>query len=180
MNCRRISSLISAYIDGELTGEEMLEIRRHLHDCGSCQEQYESLRDTKQAIAHLAYAEPRSGLAERISALLGEVQIPGYQRVLNGIRVYTKSRLTPVAAGCAAFGVAIMLLVFHAPSEEYSVADYSVDYPPAVAAQTEYASPYPLMSVPLNRGTVHSIVPEPTHSEWQSSQMMTFASFEQH
>jgi anti-sigma factor RsiW len=111
MNCHKVSSLISAYIDGELTGIEMLEIRRHLGDCHACTTQYESLRETKQLLARLKYATPRPDLASRICARLDVVQIPGYQRVLNSLLAYGRARVTPLAAGCAAVSVTLMLLV---------------------------------------------------------------------
>ena len=37
MNCGRVSNQLSAYIDRELTGAEMLSVRGHLGDCDSCQ-----------------------------------------------------------------------------------------------------------------------------------------------
>jgi anti-sigma factor RsiW len=111
MNCRRVSNLISAYIDGELTGVEMLEIRRHLDECRSCNLQYESLRNVKQLLSGLAYAEPRAGLADRISRRLDEVTVPGYLKFWNRVCDYTHRRLTPVAAGCVAIGAGLVFLV---------------------------------------------------------------------
>jgi len=111
MNCRRVSSLISAYIDGELTGIEMLEIRRHLESCRSCTLQYESLRLTKQLLSRLAYAEPRAGLADRICKRLDEVAVPQHLRLWHKILDYGHRKLTPVAAGCAALGAILAFLV---------------------------------------------------------------------
>ncbi|MEN6371619.1 MAG: zf-HC2 domain-containing protein [Armatimonadota bacterium] len=111
MNCRRVSSLISAYIDGELTGVEMLEIRRHLEECRSCTLQYESLRNVKQLLSGLAYAKPRAGLADRISRRLDEVAVPGYMKLWNRALAFTHARLTPVAAGCVALGTVLVVLV---------------------------------------------------------------------
>ncbi|MEN6520272.1 MAG: zf-HC2 domain-containing protein [Armatimonadota bacterium] len=111
MNCRRVSNLISAYIDGELTGVEMLEIRRHLDECQSCTLQYESLRNVKQRLSRLAYAEPLAGLADRISKRLDEVAVPCYMKLWNRVWAYAHARLTPVAAGCVALGAVLVFLV---------------------------------------------------------------------
>lgn len=54
MNCRRINSLLSAYLDSELTGAEMLSVRDHLDRCDACREEYEALRETKRLVASLA------------------------------------------------------------------------------------------------------------------------------
>lgn len=111
MNCRRVSNLLSAYMDGELTGVEMLEIRRHLGDCCSCCLQYEELREGKMLLSHLPYAEPRVGLAESICARVGCVEVPGYQRLLNRVANYGRTRITPVAAGCLGIAGVLMFLI---------------------------------------------------------------------
>lgn len=59
MNCRRVSSLLSAYLDAELTGAEMLEVRAHLEACRACRAEHESLQQTKHLLASLALRAPR-------------------------------------------------------------------------------------------------------------------------
>lgn len=113
MNCRRVSNLISAYMDGELTGVEMLEIRRHLDDCGQCALQYESLRYTKQLLSKLRYAEPRAGLVSTICARLDNKETPSYQKIWNLVLSYGHLHLTPVAASCAALGGLFIFLSFY-------------------------------------------------------------------
>jgi len=110
MNCRRVVNLISAYIDGELTGAEMLEIRRHLSDCPECTEEYESIRATKLALSRLATAAPRPDLAESIIRTLDVVRVPLYQRAINSAVRFAHSKLSPVAAALAASGLALVLL----------------------------------------------------------------------
>jgi len=51
MHCGRVSNLLSAYIDRELAGTEMLQIRRHLEGCPGCSAAYGSLRRVKSLIA---------------------------------------------------------------------------------------------------------------------------------
>ena len=66
MNCRKVNSLLSAYIDSELTGTEQLQIRDHLRRCESCSAEYESLLYTKQMISRAALKVPRPSLEEEI------------------------------------------------------------------------------------------------------------------
>jgi anti-sigma factor RsiW len=72
LNCRRVNSLLSAYLDSELTGAEMLAIREHLHCCASCYEEHEALSQTKRLVSSLALKAPR---AELEALLLREATI---------------------------------------------------------------------------------------------------------
>src|SRR3954469_4698625 len=60
MNCGRVSNQLSAYIDRELTGVEMLHIRRHLDGCAACCDEYDALCRMKMALGRLRSAEPKS------------------------------------------------------------------------------------------------------------------------
>jgi anti-sigma factor RsiW len=66
VNCRKANSLLSAYIDGELTGTEQLQVRQHLRVCNCCVEEHESLQQTKQILARLSARAPKPALEERI------------------------------------------------------------------------------------------------------------------
>ena len=66
MNCRKISNLLSAYMDGELPGVEQLMIRDHLKCCDSCREDYESLLFTKRLLCGLKVKHPAESLEGRI------------------------------------------------------------------------------------------------------------------
>lgn len=110
MNCQRVDNLMSAYIDGELTGAEMLAIRRHLHDCQDCAEEYESMRVVKQAVGRLRNVAPRQDFAQAILARVEEIQVPTHQRMLDALTRFVNSRLSPVAAALVASGVALVLL----------------------------------------------------------------------
>ena len=60
MLCSRVQNLLSAYLDRELTGAEMLEIRRHLRDCAPCEREREALLHVKQLLHVLPAAAPRA------------------------------------------------------------------------------------------------------------------------
>ena len=74
MNCHRLSSLLSAYIDGELTGVEMIEIRNHVDGCPACQDDLDQVRAMKRLVGRLRTAQPAPDLGSRICASLDAVQ----------------------------------------------------------------------------------------------------------
>ena len=61
MNCGRVSNQLSAYLDRELTGVEMLQIRRHLTECDRCRSEHEALSRLKMMLGRLQSLEPPQG-----------------------------------------------------------------------------------------------------------------------
>jgi anti-sigma factor RsiW len=72
LNCSKIQNLLSAYMDGELTGVEQLQIRRHLGECKACAEEHESLLTTKRMISGLSIRQPHPDLEQMILGALAE------------------------------------------------------------------------------------------------------------
>ena len=72
MNCEKVRSLLSAYLDRELDYHELRQVELHLLDCESCQEECRSLRATKDLLGMLDTPElPREfwpELKERINS----------------------------------------------------------------------------------------------------------------
>ncbi len=110
MNCRKVMNLISAYIDGELTGAEMLAIRRHLSECSECTREYESLRGLKEAMSRLRTVVPRKDLAAAVVAKIEEQQFTRTHRFGTWAARLTFAKLSPVTAALAVFGAALVLL----------------------------------------------------------------------
>lgn len=110
MNCRQVSALISAYMDGELAGVEMLAIKRHLSLCQACNEEYESIRSVKRMMSRLSYVAPKQDLAVVICSRLDDCRIPRYQRLWNGVMSYGRSHFSPAVAALGAVGAALVLM----------------------------------------------------------------------
>jgi anti-sigma factor RsiW len=68
MNCEMLQSRLSAYLDGELSGRDMLAIRSHLHQCPECANILEIERLTKEALAGIPTLEPPADFEERLVA----------------------------------------------------------------------------------------------------------------
>lgn len=70
MVCGRVSNLLSAYLDLELTGYEMLAVRHHLRGCSECRADYEALAQVRRLLGALPAVPPRAGGEERALARL--------------------------------------------------------------------------------------------------------------
>lgn len=66
MNCRKVQNSISAYIDSELTGTEMLMIRDHINNCVTCNQEYRSLLRLKRSFGRMSSKQCPNDLTNRI------------------------------------------------------------------------------------------------------------------
>ncbi|MHB1459450.1 MAG: anti-sigma factor family protein [Armatimonadota bacterium] len=70
MNCRKVQNLISAYIDSELTGMEMLAIRDHVNHCANCNQEYKSLLRLKRCFGRMQSKQPADHLSVKICSVI--------------------------------------------------------------------------------------------------------------
>jgi len=68
MNCKAVQNQLSAYLDSELSGNEMLAIRQHISGCEACCEEEKALRTLKRMLASSRTPEPSDDLADRLCA----------------------------------------------------------------------------------------------------------------
>lgn len=124
MNCQQVTKVISAYVDAELTGREMLEVRRHVSQCEECANEMEYMRRAKTLLTRLSTVEPRAGFADQILASLGDSRPGAYQRLLKAIDYNLRRRVSPVAAALAVAGLSMVALAPRGPG--WPVAQSSV------------------------------------------------------
>lgn len=110
MNCRQVENLMSAYVDGELTGEQMLAIRRHLGTCSDCAEEHQSVLLTKRAVGSLITMRPRRDFVADILTQLDEVAVPKHQRLTDWLVRVLHEKVSPVAAALAVSGAALVIM----------------------------------------------------------------------
>lgn len=108
MNCHKVQSLISAYVDCELPGMEMLSIRQHLNECQDCNLEFESILGLKRMLGSLQAKHPSDVLAARICNQLDWTPIPTHQQILASLKdrftfVPAKFRLATAGIGIIAF-----------------------------------------------------------------------------
>ncbi len=68
MNCKSVQNRLSAYLDRELGGDELLQIRAHMSVCRECREEADGLRALKALLGGIRCPEPPENLAERLTA----------------------------------------------------------------------------------------------------------------
>lgn len=75
-SCFRVKSLLSAYLDRELSGEEMMMLRDHMASCADCALEFEELRRVKSALIRIPAIEPDTEMFERMKVRVFESSDP--------------------------------------------------------------------------------------------------------
>ena len=60
MTCVQVKSMLSAYLDGAITGRQMYSLDQHLQNCSACDQQYESLVRTQALLSNVVLSGRRS------------------------------------------------------------------------------------------------------------------------
>ena len=66
MTCAQAKALFSPYLDGVVTGAQMMAIGSHLEACEACRERYEGLRQTQQLLVKIGRKKAPDDLALRL------------------------------------------------------------------------------------------------------------------
>lgn len=66
MNCKSVQTYLSAYLDGELSGQECLLVRDHLSSCPDCRCEEQQYRSLKQMLRGLPTYDPSQGFEDRL------------------------------------------------------------------------------------------------------------------
>lgn len=150
VNCRRVSNLLSAYLDAELTGQEMLEVRAHIDQCPSCRAEHQTLRDTKRLLSSLALRTPRAEFEDLLRAEVARTAspltwlLPAWLSAWRegGLAVPRRRPLTTVAALSLA-GLLMATATLDAPVDRPIQAAIPEVYPRSQGPQFLYATPLP-------------------------------------
>lgn len=165
MNCRKVSHLLSAYIDGELPGVEHRLIHEHLTRCGECAEEYAGLLEMKRMLGRLRVQEPGVQLPARI---LQQVDAEYARHSQNGLHTWLRRFSTllhqpvpaPYGAALGAGALVLgMLVTTHtpAPRDKFTWTAASADSITSLASPDarnsaesllHEAAPLPVISVP--------------------------------
>lgn len=74
-DCRGAMLHLDEYLDGELTGAELVEVRRHLQTCAACRDRYGLEQEVRELIARSCGCQAPDQLRARIVAQLTEIRI---------------------------------------------------------------------------------------------------------
>jgi anti-sigma factor RsiW len=115
MNCTKAKPQLSLYLDGNLTGREMLELQTHLGRCAGCSREYELLKQTQSLTAKLPRRRAPVQLALQLKLAASRQTAQAQRQFLSGflIRVQDAGRavLMPAAAGMLSAFVFFGLLI---------------------------------------------------------------------
>lgn len=120
MNCHKVQSLLSAYLDQELTTEERRIIRQHLFSCRACSLEYESLSLLKSSLGSLEPpAEPDNLLSKVLLAHSGPISVATLPRLAFNPWAFGKKFL--MTAACAALFLSASVWLFPTPQSNNMV-----------------------------------------------------------
>jgi len=115
MNCTETRSLLSQYLDGAITGTQMLTLKEHLSNCPGCNEQYMQLHRTHRLIAALGRRQPPPELALKlrlaISREAAAVRRPWYEGVRVRFEDAVRGMLVPATCGALSAIIVFGLLI---------------------------------------------------------------------
>ncbi len=140
MNCHHARQLISPYLDGQLTGREMLDLGDHLAGCESCRVEMQSLRQMKTLLRGLHTPAPRLEFSRQLSS----------QEILSG-RASWPPALLPLRPQrgrrlAAALALSCVTLLAFAPASRDSQNNASNNAPYAPTSGFPAPSHLPLAS----------------------------------
>jgi Putative zinc-finger len=122
LQCPKAKRLFSPYLDGAVTGTEMLALQDHLSNCGACNLEYEALRRTQQLLASVGRPKVPADLGLKLRLAISREVEPAKRARFEGLRVRMENALqafmVPATAGFLSaliiFGIAMVYFV--APS----------------------------------------------------------------
>ena len=122
IECPQAKQLFSPYLDGAVTGTEMLALQNHLEACAGCKRQYESLRKTQQLLTSVARPKIPADLglklrlaASREAASAKQAQFEGLMvRIENALQAFMVPATAGFLSALLIFGIAMVYFV--APS----------------------------------------------------------------
>lgn len=144
MRCHRCEENLSAYVDGELSGELTARVEAHVKMCGSCRRELEALRRTDAALDALGDLEPVSDFTERVLRRIvsegGEKEVVSVDALRGRRRRAWRIAASVAAAACIALAVLVTLYLAGGG------ADPNVDPPETVMTELDMFAEMELLS----------------------------------
>lgn len=119
VKCPQAKGLMSPYLDGAVTGAEMLALQQHLAVCGSCSDVYQSLLRTQRALAGVKRVKAPEDLGLRLRLAISREAAIARRGAFEGLRVRLENTfrafMVPATAGFLSalliFGIAMAYFV---------------------------------------------------------------------
>jgi hypothetical protein len=119
LQCSQAKRLFSPYLDGAMTGAQMLALQDHLSDCAECSRQYQSLRHTQQLLTNVARPKAPADLGLKLRLAISREVAQSKRIPFEGLLVRLQNTfdafMVPATAGFLSaliiFGVAMAYFV---------------------------------------------------------------------
>lgn len=145
MNCHRVQSQLSAYIDQELNGDERRSLRNHLAQCPVCDSEFQALSELKQLMGSLSAPVPPESLWTALHRHINGVDAIA----LTGPWWANNVRHLSLTAACFTLFLMTSLLIFPQKSSTVEMVSNKREAPMPMAAM-ERASTQRLETVSLD------------------------------
>jgi len=103
MKCAEAKSMFSPYLDGEVTGTEMLALTGHLDGCASCHQEYASLRQAQQLLMRVKSRNAPEDLSLKLRLAISREVARTRQPYLHSLRIRVENTINgfmvPATAG---------------------------------------------------------------------------------
>ena len=121
--CAEIQACFSSFLDGAISGHEMLEVSRHTEDCEGCARELAAWRSTQEAVSTLGPAKAPADLGLKLRLAISREHARRESRLVDRIGLIwdnsVRPRLVQVSAGFAGTlvlgSVSLLLGVVAAP-----------------------------------------------------------------
>jgi hypothetical protein len=122
VQCPEAKRLLSPYLDGAVTGTEMLSLEQHLAGCANCDRHYRSLRETQRLLVSVGRPKAPADLGLKLRLAISREAAQAKRFPFQGLLVRLENALgafmVPATAGFLSalviFGIAMVYFV--APS----------------------------------------------------------------
>ena len=119
LRCPQARRLFSPYLDGAVTGTEMLALEVHFFDCPKCRAQYQSLRQSERLLVGLGRPKAPADLGLRLRVAISREAALARRPPFEGLRMRLdnafRALLVPATAGFLTafvlFGIAMVYFV---------------------------------------------------------------------
>jgi hypothetical protein len=119
LRCPQAKQLFSPYLDGAVTGTEMLALQNHFAQCAACHAEYQGLRRTQQLLTNVARPRVPADLGLKLRLAISRETAQTRRSRFEGMMVRLENALhafmVPAAAGFVSalilFGIAMVYFV---------------------------------------------------------------------
>jgi hypothetical protein len=123
MTCKEAKSLISPYLDGVVTGQQMRALSDHMGDCSACGREYVLLKHTQDMVASLGRRQPPAELTLKLRVMVSQQAAIQRRPWLDSLQVRlshaVRAFMVPATAGALTaiviFGLLIGFFALPAP-----------------------------------------------------------------